>query len=103
MAGFLVEVYTPRLDEAALSTLVARLEVAAEAVSTEGSRVRYLRSIHVPEDETCFHLFEADSAETVREAGRRAALFPEGRGGLVEPFVRHAAVAQASRAREEEQ
>ena len=103
MADFLVEVYTPRLEEAALATLVARLEAAAEAISTEGSRVTYLRSIHVPEDETCFHLFEAESAEIVREAGRRAALFPEGRSGVVAPFVRHVAVAQAGRAGKEEQ
>jgi hypothetical protein len=103
MAAFLVEVYTPRLDQAALATLVARIEAAAEAISTEGSLVTYLRSIHIPEDETCFHLFESESAEIVREAGRRAALFPEGRGGFVEPFVLHAAVAQAGRARKEEQ
>jgi hypothetical protein len=103
MADFLVEVYTPRLDEAALATLVARIEAAAEAISTEGSPVTYLRSIHVPEDETSFHLFEAESAEVVCEAGRRAALFAEGRGGFVEPFVRQAAVAQAGRARKEEE
>jgi hypothetical protein len=30
--------------------------------------------IFVPDDETCFHLFEAASAETVRVAGRFAGL-----------------------------
>ena len=74
MADFLVEVYTPRLDEGALAKLVARLEAAAEAMSADGSRVRYVRPIHVPEDETCFHLFEAESADVVSEAGRRAGL-----------------------------
>ena len=102
MADFLVEVYTPKLDGAALAKLVVRLETAAEAMSADGFRVRYLRSIHVPEDETCFHLFAAESAEIVREAGRRAALFPEGRSGVVAPFVRHVAVAQAGRAGKEE-
>ncbi len=74
MADFLVEVYAPKLDAAGLAKLVARLEAKAEAISVDGARVRYLRSIHVPEDETCFHLFEAESADVVWEAGRRAGL-----------------------------
>ena len=36
--------------------------------------MRFLRSVFVPEDETCFYLYEAASAEAVREAARRAAL-----------------------------
>ena len=39
-----------------------------------GIQVRFLRSIFVPEDETCFHLYEAASAEDVREAARLAEL-----------------------------
>ena len=84
MADFLVEVYTPRLDEAALAKLVARLKAAAEAMSAEIS-VTYLRSIHVPEDETCFHLFEAESADVVYEAGRRAGLTFDRVAAAVEP------------------
>ena len=34
--------------------------------------MRYVRSIHIPEDETSFHLFEAESAHFVHRAGRRA-------------------------------
>jgi hypothetical protein len=40
----------------------------------EGIPVRFLRSIFVPEDETCFYLYEAASAEQVREAALRAQL-----------------------------
>lgn len=36
--------------------------------------MRYLRTIFVPEDETCFHLFEAVSADAVAEASKRAAI-----------------------------
>jgi hypothetical protein len=86
MADFLVEVYTPRLDGAALAKLVARLEAAAEAMSAE-IPVTYLRSIHVPEDETCFHLFEAESAEVVYEAGRRAGLTFDRVAAAVEPVT----------------
>jgi Nickel responsive protein SCO4226-like len=39
--------------------------------------VRFLRSVFVPEDETCFYLYEATSAEAVRTAARRAALAVE--------------------------
>jgi hypothetical protein len=84
MADFLVEVYTPRLDEAALAKLVARLKAAAEAMSAE-IPVTYLRSIHVPEDETCFHLFEAESADVVYEAGRRAGFTFDRVAAAVEP------------------
>jgi hypothetical protein len=43
-------------------------------MTREGTDVRFLRSIFVPEDETCFYLFEATSADTVREAAARAGL-----------------------------
>jgi Protein of unknown function (DUF4242) len=86
MADFLVEVYTPRLDRAALAKLVARLKDVVEAMSAE-IPVTYLRSIHVPEDETCFHLFEAESAEVVFEAGRRAGLTFDRVAAAVEPVT----------------
>ena len=34
----------------------------------------FVRSIYVPEDETCFFLLEAGSVDGVREAVRRAAV-----------------------------
>lgn len=40
----------------------------------EGIPVRFVRSIFVPEDESCFYLFEAPSAEAVRQAVHRARL-----------------------------
>ena len=86
MADFLAEVYTPRLDGAALAKLVARLKAAAEAMSAK-IPMTYLRSIHVPEDETCFHLFEAESAEVVYEAGRRAGLTFDSVAAAVEPVT----------------
>jgi hypothetical protein len=36
--------------------------------------MRYLSSIFLREDETCFYLFEAASADDVAEAARRATL-----------------------------
>jgi hypothetical protein len=40
--------------------------------------VRFLRSIFVPENDTCFLLYEAPTAKTVREAAGRAGLLSEG-------------------------
>ena len=49
-------------------------EDAARSLREEGVAVRYLRSIVIPDDETCFHVFDAPSAEAVREVSRRAAI-----------------------------
>jgi hypothetical protein len=40
----------------------------------DGERVRFLRSIYVPEDDACFFLYEGPSAQSVRAAALRAKL-----------------------------
>jgi hypothetical protein len=40
----------------------------------DGVSVRFLRSVYVPEDETCFFLLEGESALAVAETARRAGL-----------------------------
>jgi hypothetical protein len=52
----------------------ARARRAAAQLAEAGTEVRYLRAIFVPADETCFHLFEAASADAVRAASERAGL-----------------------------
>jgi Protein of unknown function (DUF4242) len=74
MAEFLVETYIARADDAAAERGAERARDAAEQLTREGRPVRFLRTIFVPEDETCFYLFEAGSATVVREASRRAAV-----------------------------
>jgi hypothetical protein len=50
-------------------------EAAARArAATADDGVRFLRSIFVPEDDSCFLLYEGPSAESVRAAVRRARL-----------------------------
>ncbi len=66
MPSFFVEIYAP--GESDVSALAARARTAA------GGEVRYIRSVFVPEDETCFHLFEGPSAEAVRKLSERARL-----------------------------
>jgi hypothetical protein len=74
VAEFLVELYVSRTDSGAVESDAARARLAAEELTREGTPVRYLRSIFVPEDETCFSLYEAASADGVREVARRAEL-----------------------------
>jgi hypothetical protein len=51
---------------------IARARRAAAQLTGEGRSIRYVRTIIVPEDELCLHVFEAESAATVAELGRRA-------------------------------
>ena len=75
MAEFLVEVYLSRCD--GVEARAAQAREAAEGLTREGTSVRYLSSIFVPEDETCFYLYEAPSPDVVREAARRAGFVSE--------------------------
>ena len=79
MTSFLVETYTPAAES--LGDATARIRLAVTELSQAGTPVRYLRSIFVPADEMCLYLFEAPSAEAVREASERAGLLP---GRIVE-------------------
>ncbi|HKP18499.1 MAG TPA: nickel-binding protein [Gaiellaceae bacterium] len=74
MPDFLVELYLSRTDLAAVERRAERARLAAEALSREGTPVRYVGSIFMPEDETCFLLYEAGRAQDVEEAARRAAV-----------------------------
>jgi hypothetical protein len=74
MTRFLAEVYVPRTraDDSSRAARCAR--AAAKQLSREGTSVRYVRTTLLPDDETCFHVFEAPSADAVGEVGRRAGL-----------------------------
>ena len=81
---FLLETYVPQARAAEARNAGRRAQAAAEELAGEGTSSRYVRTTFLPEDETCFHLFEAQSAEAVREAGRRAGLGPIRVVGAVE-------------------
>jgi hypothetical protein len=68
---YLIEAYIAGEDVADLRD---RARAASAAMSDEGHVICYIRSMLVPADETCFHLFDAVSAETVAELARRAEL-----------------------------
>ena len=74
MGSFIVELYVARGDEPALARAVELTRLAAERLTRDGAPVRRVRAIFVPEDETCFLLFEAGDAAAAQEAACAAGL-----------------------------
>jgi hypothetical protein len=75
--SYLVETFLARGCAGERTAREGRARLAAEELTQGEPRVRFERSIHVPEDEICFFVFDAPS-------GREAALVAQ-RAGL-EPF-----------------
>ena len=74
MPSYLVEAYVPRSHGQEARSTGRDASAAAGEVSREGTPVRYVRTTFLPDDETCFHVFEAASEEAVREVCVRAGL-----------------------------
>jgi hypothetical protein len=74
MPEYLLERYVARGDERAVLEGGDSAREAAEELTRRGTSVRYCRSIFVPSEETCFVLFEAESADAVRDAAALAEL-----------------------------
>jgi hypothetical protein len=70
MRRFLVEIYVPRTQHD--DTSAQRARETAEQLAREGATVRYIRTTLLPDDQTCFHIFEASSPEVVARVTRRA-------------------------------
>ena len=74
MTEFLVELYRSHTETRAAAADGERARAAAETLSGSGQAVRLVRSFFVPDDETCFLLYEAESADAVRTAMALAGL-----------------------------
>jgi hypothetical protein len=74
--SYLVETYLARDDVEVRAIRERRARSAAEELAREKMRVRFDHSIHVPEDEICFYVFDAPSARVAADAARRAGLDP---------------------------
>lgn len=70
----MAEQYLSAVDGCAAACRARAARQASEQLSLEGTLVRYVRSIFIPEDETCLHLYQAESVEAVRTAASRASL-----------------------------
>ena len=74
MAEFLVELYVARTDGGSIVECEEHARAAADALSRSGLSVRCVSSIFVPDDETCFLLYEAETAAAVQQAAAHAGL-----------------------------
>ena len=74
MAEYLLEMYVARDDARGVTDGGEHARAAAEELTRRGTAVQFCRSIFIPADETCFVLFEAESADAVREAALLADL-----------------------------
>ena len=74
LARYTVEIRPPESGWHELQQATARARQAADQLQSEGGRVRFLRSVFVPEDGACFFLYEGPSAQSVRAAAARAEL-----------------------------
>jgi hypothetical protein len=74
MQEYLLELYVSRTDEPLALASGERARAAAQEMTRLGTPVSFNGSFFVPADETFFVLFEAESAEAVRDAARIAAL-----------------------------
>ncbi|MGD0272833.1 MAG: hypothetical protein ABSB96_03785 [Gaiellaceae bacterium] len=74
MEHFLVELYVPRREASGFEEEAQRIRSVTDDLHRRGLQIRHLRSLFLPEDETCFHLFEARGVEVVEETVRAAGL-----------------------------
>jgi uncharacterized protein DUF4242 len=74
MREFVGEQYLPASGGELATRSAAAAREAAAQLTREGTPVDYVRSIFIPEDETCIHLYRAESIEAVRAAAARASL-----------------------------
>ena len=77
MPEFLAETCAPRGAPGTPVPSAADLARAAGQASGPQGPVRFLGAINVPEDETCFYLYRAPSADAVRAAMTAAGLRAE--------------------------
>ena len=76
MPSYLVETYLARGDAGGRATRERRARSAAEELTRQGTRVRFDRTIHVPEDEICFFVFEAPTGRDAALVAQHAELAP---------------------------
>ena len=76
MPSYLVETYLARGHAGERAARELRARSAAEELTEGRMRVRFERSIYVPEDEICFFVFDAPSGRDAALAAQRAELDP---------------------------
>lgn len=76
MPSYLVETFLARGAAGQRQAGDRRAALAAEALMRAGTRICFDGSIHVPEDEMCFFIFQAPSELDAADVAERAGLEP---------------------------
>lgn len=76
MPSYLIETFLSRGAAGERTAREQRARSAAEELTRKGTRVRFEHTIHVPEDEICFFVFDAPSSTDVALAAQLADLGP---------------------------
>jgi hypothetical protein len=76
MPSYLVETYLARGDAGGRAARERRARSVAAELTGQGTRVRFDRTIHLPEDEICFFVFDAPTGSDAALAAQRAELGP---------------------------
>ena len=76
MPSYLVETYLSRTGTDERIACERRARSAAEELTREQTSVHFERSIHIPEDETCFFVFQAATSGDAALVAERARLDP---------------------------
>jgi hypothetical protein len=76
MPSYLVETYLAHGQAGEREARERRARSAAEELTQESTRVRFEHSIHIPEDEICFFVFDASSSRDAALAAERARIDP---------------------------
>jgi hypothetical protein len=76
MPSYIVETFLPSGAAGGHAACERRARSAAQALTQEGTSVRFDRAIHVPEDEISFFVFDAPSSREAAQAAQLAELGP---------------------------
>jgi hypothetical protein len=74
--SYLVETFLARGDAGGRTARERRARSVAAELTAQGTHVRFDRTIHVPDDEICFFVFDAPSVSDVALAAQQAELEP---------------------------
>jgi hypothetical protein len=76
MPSYLIETYLARCTDAEREACEEQARSATDEAARTGASVSFDGSIHVPEDELCFFVFAAPTAEVATDVARQAGLEP---------------------------
>jgi hypothetical protein len=74
--SYLVETFLPRGAAGERAAREKRARSAAEELTRKGASVRLDRTIHIPEDEICFFVFDAPSTQDAALVAQLAGVGP---------------------------